>query len=85
MIAAYIIAYIAAYIASSAGHYYLSGIILILTAAALYVKDYFRTGNIINLRGLFALSFEIRLAVRHMSTVMWDLEQFRRCQSGLNT
>lgn len=57
MIAAYIIAYIAAYIASSAGHYYLSGIILILTAVALYVRDYFRTGNIINLRGLFALSF----------------------------
>ena len=57
MIIAYIIAYIASYLASKAGHYILSGIILILMALALYAMDYLRTKSIVNLRGLFALGF----------------------------
>ena len=57
MIIAYIIAYIASYLASKAGHYILSGIILILMAIALYAMDYLRTKCIVNLRGLFALGF----------------------------
>lgn len=57
MIIAYIIAYLASYMSASAGHYYLSGIILVLMALALYAMDYLRTKNIINLRGLFALGF----------------------------
>lgn len=57
IITAYIIAYIASYLCARAGHYILSGIILVLTAIALYVRDYLRTKNIINLRGLFTLGF----------------------------
>lgn len=34
-----------------------AGVIIILLAIALYVRDYLRTGNIINLRGLFSLSY----------------------------
>lgn len=57
MIIAYIIAYIASYIAAKAGHNILSGIILVFIALALYVSDYLRSKNLIDLRGLFALSF----------------------------
>lgn len=57
MIIAYIIAYLASYFAASAGHYLLSGIILVLTAIALYAMDYLKTENVVNLRGLFTLGF----------------------------
>ncbi|MDO4938379.1 MAG: O-antigen polymerase [Lachnospiraceae bacterium] len=54
---AYVISYIASYFAASAGHYVLSGIILILMSFALYAMDYLKTRNVINLRGLFTLGF----------------------------
>ena len=57
MMIAYIIAYLASYLCARAGQFVLSGLILILTAIALYVSDYLKTESLINLRGLFALSF----------------------------
>jgi len=57
MALAYTIAYIAAYLATKAGHFILSGIILLFIALALYAMDYLKTRNIFDLRGLFALSF----------------------------
>lgn len=57
MIIAYIAFYIAAYFFSKSGHYFLSGFVLIIAALGLYASDYLRTKNLINLRGLFSLSF----------------------------
>ena len=57
IIVSYVIGYIASYLFAASGHYYLSGAVLILCAAALYAYDYVRTENLINLRGLFALFF----------------------------
>lgn len=57
MIVAYIIAYIASVLSARAGHDILSGLILILIAIAFYVYESLKAKSILNLRGLFALSF----------------------------
>ena len=57
MIILYIAFYIASYFLARSGQYVLSGLLLIIAALGLYIRDYRRTGNIINLRGLFSLSF----------------------------
>lgn len=38
-------------------HYYLSGLCLMIAAVVLYLNDYFRSKNLIHLRGLFSLSW----------------------------
>lgn len=51
----YLISYAASFLFARARHYWLSGLILLLTALFLYWYDYRRTENIIHLRGLFSL------------------------------
>lgn len=51
----YLISYAASFLFARAGFYWLSGLVLMLTALFLYWYDYRRTENIIHLRGLFSL------------------------------
>lgn len=51
----YLISYAAAILFARAGYYWLSGLVLLLSAVYLYWYDYRRTENIIHLRGLFSL------------------------------
>ena len=51
----YLIAYAGSYALARGEHYYLSGILLILAALWLYLKDYRQFVNLIHLRGLFSL------------------------------
>ena len=51
----YLIGYAASYLFARAGFYWLSGLVLVLTALFLYWYDYRRTENIVHLRGLFSL------------------------------
>ncbi|WP_394527413.1 O-antigen polymerase [Lacrimispora sp. JR3] len=51
----YLISYAASFLFARAGVYWLSGLVLMLTALFLYWYDYRRTENIIHLRGLFSL------------------------------
>ncbi|MEG1293878.1 MAG: O-antigen polymerase [Clostridium sp.] len=53
----YLLCYAVAYLFAKSGHYYLSGIGLMAAAIYLYYKDYKKSGNILHLRGLFALSW----------------------------
>lgn len=50
----YLFCYVASFLFARSEHYYLSGIVLILAAAYLYIYDYRRSGNLIHLRGLFS-------------------------------
>jgi len=51
----YLIAYIGSYFLAQGEYYYLSGLLLLLAALWLYLKDYRRFKNLIHLRGLFSL------------------------------
>lgn len=51
----YLISYAASILFARAGYYWLSGLVLMLSAVYLYWYDYRRTENIIHLRGLFSL------------------------------
>ena len=51
----YLICYAAGFLFARAGFYWLSGLVLILSAVWLYWCDYRRSENIIHLRGLFSL------------------------------
>lgn len=53
----YILSYISAFLLSAIGMYFLSGSVLICASIYLYIVNYFKSKNIINLKGLFALSF----------------------------
>lgn len=53
----YLLCYAAAWLFSLSGHSYLSGAGLIGAAVYLYLEDYRKTENMLNLRGLFALSW----------------------------
>ena len=53
----YILCYAAAVLFSASGRYFLSGCGLIAAAVYLYSRDYRKTGDILHLRGLFALAF----------------------------
>lgn len=53
----YLMCYAAAWLFAKSDHYYLSGAGLIAAACYLYYRDYKKTGNLLHLRGLFALSF----------------------------
>ena len=53
----YILCYAAAFLFAKSGHNYLSGIGLLAAAVYLYYEDYKKSGSIIHLRGLFALSW----------------------------
>lgn len=50
----YVICFLASFLFARAGHYYLSGFVLILAAVYLYWYDYKRSGNVIHLRGVFS-------------------------------
>lgn len=54
-IVVYLICYIISYLLGRGEHYYLSGILLIASALYLYLYDYWRSRNLIHLRGLFSL------------------------------
>ena len=53
----YALCYAAAWLFAKSGHFYLSGAGLIGAALYLYLMDYKRTENMLNLRGLFSLSW----------------------------
>lgn len=53
----YLFCYAAAYLFARSGHPFLSGLGLIVAAVYLYYEDYKRTGTILHLRGIFALSW----------------------------
>lgn len=53
----YLICYAASFLLSFSRHYILSGIGLLLAAIYLYISDYKRSGNLLHMRGIFALSF----------------------------
>lgn len=53
----YLLCYAAAWLFAKSGHPYLSGAGLIGAAVYLYMKDYRKTENMLNLRGLFSLSW----------------------------
>lgn len=55
MIIVYLICYAASFLLERLGIYWLSGLVLIGAAIALYVYDYRRTGNLIHLRAVFSL------------------------------
>lgn len=55
--AVYLMCSAAAFLFAKSGHNYLSGAGLMAAALYLYYKDYKKTGNLLHLRGLFALSF----------------------------
>ena len=51
----YLACYAASYLFARAGYYYMSGVVLMLTAIYLYRYDYKKTHNIIHMRALFSL------------------------------
>ena len=53
----YIISYLAAFLTARIQLYAVSGILLIAAALYLFNSERIKSGNIINLRGLFSLSF----------------------------
>ena len=53
----YCILFLISFLLSRIGIYTLSGFALIAAAIYLYYKDYKSTGKIVNLRGVFLLSF----------------------------
>lgn len=53
----YLLCYAAAWLFAKSGHYYLSGAGLIGAAIYLYMRDYRKTENMLNLRGIFSLSW----------------------------
>lgn len=53
----YGVSYILAFTASTLGAVYLAGIVLMLEALFLYFMNYRRSGNLVDLRGLFSLSW----------------------------
>ena len=53
----YCILFLISFLLSRIGIYTLSGFALIVAAIYLYYKDYKNTGKIVNLRGVFLLSF----------------------------
>lgn len=53
----YLLCYAAAYLFAKSGHNYLAGTGLVAAACYLYYRDYRQSGNLLHLRGLFALSW----------------------------
>lgn len=53
----YCASYMLAFLFSKIGAVYLAGIVLMLEALFLYILNYRRTGNLVDLRGLFSLSW----------------------------
>lgn len=53
----YLLCYAAAWLFANSGHPYLSGAGLMGAAVYLYIRDYRKTDNILNLRGIFSLSW----------------------------
>ena len=53
----YLVCYAASLLLALSRHYLLSGAGLLAAAAYLYASDYIRSGNLLHLRGIFALSF----------------------------
>lgn len=51
----YLISYGGSILLARAKHYYLSGVVLLIAALWLYIRDYRQTKNLIHLRGLFSL------------------------------
>ncbi len=51
----YLISYTGSFFLAGRGQYYLSGILLLLAAVWLYVRDYRHSKNLIHLRGIFSL------------------------------
>lgn len=51
----YLICYASSYLFARSGHYYMSGVVLMLTALYLYCYDYRKSRNMIHLRALFSL------------------------------
>ena len=51
----YLICYLASYLFARVQFYYPSGLVLMLAAIWLYIKDYRRSRNLIHLRGVFSL------------------------------
>lgn len=56
-IGVYLVCYIISFLFAHWEHYYLSGLVLMIAAVVLYLNDYFRSKNLIHLRGLFSLSW----------------------------
>ena len=54
----YLVCYAASLLLALSRHYLLSGAGLLAAAVYLYASDYIRSGNLLHLRGIFALSFE---------------------------
>ena len=53
----YLVCYAASLLLALSRHYLLSGAGLLAAAVYLYALDYIRSGNLLHLRGIFALSF----------------------------
>ena len=53
----YIIAYILSFVLAKFSLYIASGVVLLGAALVIFISEYKRTGMLINLRGLFTLSF----------------------------
>ncbi len=53
----YLICYAASFVLALSRHYLLSGVGLICAAVYLYISDYRKSGSLLHLRGVFALSF----------------------------
>lgn len=53
----YLVCYAASLLLALSRHYLLSGAGLLAAAVYLYASDYIRSGNLLHLRGIFALSF----------------------------
>ena len=53
----YLVCYAASLLLALGRHYLLSGAGLLAAAVYLYASDYIRSGNLLHLRGIFALSF----------------------------
>lgn len=51
----YLISYAGSFFLAGKGHYYLSGILLLLAALWLYIRDYRHSKKLIHLRGVFSL------------------------------
>lgn len=59
---------------SRLGHYYLAGAVLMCTALVLYIFNYIRTENLVDIRGLFSLSWigGIGIACLQLSKLQTD-------------
>ena len=53
----YVTGYLISFLLAKSGHHYLAGITLMLVALLLYTFTFLNTKNIVNLKGLFALSW----------------------------